>query len=322
MKHGLITLRATEGLNTGKLPDRLKILPWGTSDTRYGKITVGPITLAALPANQAAAKFDHVAIDYQHNSVPGTKFYVGEPVQLAARLATPEVVEGEGLFLSAIDWLADVETLKSYPDLSACVKTDKAGNVTFLHSCAAARQGEVDGITLPLAADPFNNTINTDGDSMDFKKLLIAILGLEETATDAEIEAAAKKFGEAEGQEPEHKELSAAIEVALKPLAAEIATLKGADVFRERAQIITLAAAAGKVVPASVLPDKDGKGGLDNAALKLFVAELPVTVPLEKRTAANGPLHTLSALPAGLAGEGEQIRQSMGISKDRWEKQD
>jgi len=311
------------------LPDRLKILPWGTSDTRYGKITVGPITLAALPANQAAAKFDHVAIDYQHNSVPGTKFYVGEPVRLAARMATPEVIEGEGLFLSAIDWLADVETLKSYPDLSACVKTDKAGNVTFLHSCAAARQGEVDGITLPLAADPFNNVINTDEDSMDFKNLLIAILGLTATATDAEIEAAAKKFGEAESDETrssanegsDAKTLAAAIETALKPLSAEISTLKNADVARERQMIITLAAHEGKVIPASALPDKDGKGGLDNTALKALCAELPVTVPVDRRTPLSGPLHTLSASPLGAGGD-EKIRQSMGISKERWDKKD
>jgi len=309
------------------LPDRLKILPWGTSDTRYGKITVGPITLAALPANQAAAKFDHVAIDYQHNSVPGTKFYVGEPVRLAARLATPEVIEGEGLFLSAIDWLADVETLKSYPDLSACVKTDKAGNVTFLHSCAAARQGEVDGITLPLAADPFNNVINTDEDSMDFKKLLIAILGLTATATDAEIEAAAKKFGEQETGEPapaDTKALSAsvaALNSQLSTLSATVTALKGDGIAREREQLLTLAAHEGKVIPASALPDKDGKGGLDNIALKALCAELPVTVPVDRRTPATGPLHTLSASPLGAGGD-EKIRQSMGISKERWDKKD
>ena len=322
MKHGLIALKASQPFDASKaLPTRLKLLNWGVNDSRYGRVIVNEVTLAALPVNQRNHKFDHVAIDFQHNSVPGTRFYQGEPVKLAARQAVPEVVEGEGLFLNAPDWIVDAETARNYVDLSACVKQDKDGNVIFLHSAALCRQGEVDGITLPLAADPFNNTLNTDKDSMDFKKLLIAILGLEETATDAEITAAAKEFGEKESAE-DNKTLSASIELALKPLSAKIMDLETRDTVRERDSILALAAHDGKVIPASALPDATGKGGLDNKSLRALCAELPVTVPLEKRTTTGGPLHTLSADVTGGGGNSEKIRQAMGIPKERWDKKD
>ena len=128
-----------------------------------------------------------------------------------------------------------------------------------------------------------------------------------------------------QGQTPaDTKALSAsvaALNSQLSTLSATVTALKGDGIAREREQLLTLAAHEGKVIPASALPDKDGKGGLDNIALKALCAELPVTVPVDRRTPATGPLHTLSASPLGAGGD-EKIRQSMGISKERWDKKD
>lgn len=317
MKRGLLSLKASSQIDaTQALPDRLLFLKWGANPSRYGDIHVNEVTLAAVPANQKKAKFDHVVIDFQHNSVPGSPFYKGEPVTLAARKCAVEVVKDEGIYLTGIDWIADAETLKSYVDLSLCPKVDENNNVVFVHSGAVCRQGEVEGITLPLSADPFNPA--GDPDTM-YKKLLCAILNLNaDSATDAEIEAAAKKFGGDADTKTLSADLKAAIGEAIKPLTAEIAALKGADVKRERDQILALAARDGKVVPLSALPDKDGNGGLDNKALAALVTELPVTVPVEKRTASN--ILPLSAIAGATNGADEEVRKSLGITEEVWKK--
>jgi hypothetical protein len=319
MKHrGLIALKASSSLDTSKeLPNRLLFLKWGSNPSRFGDVKVNEITLAAVPANQALLKFDHVVIDFQHNSVPGTPFYKGEPVNLAARKATVEVVKGEGIYLSAIDWTVDIETVKNYADLSLCPKCDENMNVIFVHSGALCRQGEVDGVTFPLSADPFANQPQPKKEStMDFKKLLLVILGLPETAADAEIEAAAKKLGDKPAADT--VALSAAVTEALKPLSAKIEKLEGEGIAQQRQAIQDQAIRDGKVIPLSALPDKDGKGGMEINALRSLVAELPVTVPMDKRTPEGLKSLAASAIPTTTADD--SVRTAMGISKEVWDK--
>ena len=325
MRNGLIALKAASALAADQpLPERLLFLKWGSNPSRYGDIKVNEITLAAVPVNQAKAKFDHVAIDFQHNSVPGTPYYQGEPVKLAARKARVEVVAGEGIYLSGIDWITDLATAKCYPDLSLCPKVDADNNVIFVHSGALCRQGEVEGITFPLAADPFAADSNPSKEKiMDHKKLLLAILGLTETATDVEVETAAKALAEKmQKGEPtaDIKALSAAIAEALKPLSAEIDALKATGIERERQAIKDRARLQGKVIPLSALPGADGKGGLDNGALGKLVDELPVTVPMDQRTPENLKALAAIGLGGGSTGADETVRVAMGISKETWEK--
>jgi phage I-like protein len=189
---------------------------------------------------------------------------------------------------------------------------------------------------------------------MDFKLLLCALLGLAEAATDTEIETAAKSF--AKKNDETVKTLTSKFEDALKPLTAKIealekgatgktgaeagtitapvtaaladsteykaltakvAALEVADIMRERAAIEAQAVRDGKVIPLSALPDKDGKGGMDNKSLKSLVAELPVTVPMDKRTPEG--LKSLAA-GTGATTADDQVRQTMGISKEAWDK--
>jgi len=116
---------------------------------------------------------------------------------------------------------------------------------------------------------------------MDPKKLLCAILGLDpEKATDEEIEAAAQKAAD-DAKTPAEKTEAP---TALTALAAEVKNLhllitgdRKAREDSERQGIIALAAGEGKVVP-------KGAEKLDIADLKTLCADLPVTVPLDKRT--------------------------------------
>jgi hypothetical protein len=327
-QRGLIALKASTTLDASQeLPNRLLFLPWGDSDTRFGKIKVNDITLAAVPSNQRKAKFDHVAIDFSHNSVPGTPYFTGEPVKLAARKAAVEVVKGEGIYLSAPEWIIDRDMARNFTDLSLCVKTDEAGNVIFVHSGALCRQGEVDGITFPLAADPFatqptpatpkpgDGRNPTKDNTMDFRNLWITYLGLADTATDDDIKAAVAKLGE-----KQTACLNAAITEALKPLTAKIEALEASDIARERAAIEAQAVRDGKVIPLSALPGKDGKGGMEIAALRSLVAELPVTVPMEKRTPEGVKTLAASARLPEAGSASEIIRRQLGITEEAWNK--
>ncbi|MDD3885368.1 MAG: phage protease [Victivallaceae bacterium] len=335
-----VTLQNKGGQNV-ELPSRLKILHWGDNVARDGKVyKVNEVTLASVPRNQAALGFDHVQIDFQHQTVPGSPFYKEPPVKVAASKAGVEVVEGEGVYLSAIAWTQDgKEFSASYPDVSATPFVDKAGNVLFIHSAALCPQGQVEGITLAasdvlaslqqsLAADAAETAEETAAqstptppqaqqierpDNMDYKKLILALVALPETATDEEIKTAlaalTTKLSKLDGMD--------AAEVAA--LSANVVNLSTEVARIERDSIIASATAAGKVIPACALPDKDGKGGYPVEQLRTLAAELPVTVPVNGHN-VDGTLATLSSSGALADPAGESVRKTLGIKPDRWAK--
>ena len=87
-----------------------------------------------------------------------------------------------------------------------------------------------------------------------------------------------------------------------------------------RANLIQLAASQGKVVPASALPGKDGKGGMAIPALETLISELPATVPVEQRTPMGAALVALTA-GAGTVADSEPppVAKQAGITKEQWQ---
>ena len=179
-----------------KLPSRLVVLPCGDHKTAKGSFRVNEVTLSALPVNQAATNFDRVCLDFDHNTVPGQPAYKGEPTKIAA-YARPVCLAGEGIVYEDIEWTPEGREYVSgghYRDLSPAVKTDASGNVIFLHSAAVCRQGAVPDLILFSAQSTHQTHQPKKENTMDPKKLLCVILGLDaEKATDEEIEAAAQK---------------------------------------------------------------------------------------------------------------------------------
>ena len=76
------------GSSNAALPERLVVAPWGTHDARSrGKVIVNEATAAAFAASMKALKRDdQVALDFDHNTVPGTAAYEAdkEPRLVAA----------------------------------------------------------------------------------------------------------------------------------------------------------------------------------------------------------------------------------------------
>ena len=317
----LIALRSnvqiTQPEDPSKLPTRLVVLPWGEHKTAKGSFQVNDVTLSAMPKNQELTNFDRVCLDFDHNTVPGQPAYKGEPTKIAA-YARPVCLAGEGIVYEDIEWTPEGREYVSgghYRDLSPAVKTDTAGNVIFLHSAAVCRQGAVPDLILFSAHHLPATQTPPKTKHMDPKALLCAILGLDpEKATDEEITAAAhaaadslKKPEDKTDAKPEVDALTARVDA----LSADVAKVLEASTSHDRANIIALASSQGKVIPAPALK-------LGNEDLKALVADLPVTVPLEKRT-PSGSTEALSASSELQSAEAEVIK-GLGISEDAFKK--
>lgn len=154
----LTTLRAVSNgaLKSTSLPSRIKVLDWGTNETAKGRIILDDSSAAALAANQAAAGFARVALDFEHNTVPGSPEYerTKEPREIAG-YGTPVIIPGDGLYLENVTYTASgAAGAKNFEDLSPAVKLDEQGRVVFLHSVALVRNGAVHGLTFFSASRP------------------------------------------------------------------------------------------------------------------------------------------------------------------------
>lgn len=285
------------------MPTRLKLLAWGANATGgKGTYIVNETTMAQLAANQAASNFDRVAFDFEHNTVKGSPNYAGEPCKVAGH-GTPLVLSGEGLFLDAIEWTAEGREFvggRHYIDVSPSILTSPKGEVIFLHSAAACRQGATVGSTITLSAD-----VSAKLSMFDPTKALKKILGLPDTATEAELQTAADAAIAEMGQDSVQT-LTASLKTlkasqpqpgAVSPFAEELKTLKASvealtktSVDRERTALLTAAAAAGKVIP-------DALKNADLTILSAAIDAIQPSVPLAKQTVTlkAGEVVTLSA---------------------------
>ena len=298
------------GALSGDLPKRLKLLNWGANETKKGVVIVNATTLSALPQQQAAHGYDRIALDFAHNSVPGHPNYKADPREVAA-YGVAQVVEGEGLFLDAIQWTpAGEKYARNYADLSPTPLLNEAREVTFIHSFALCPQGAVDGLSFFDAAPDA-----AAADSMpEIKKLLAAILGLDpETATEDQLLEAGKKHLETltAAAENKKKEEEEAAKKAASAATTQEALSQRLDAI-ERKQLLTLAVQEGKVVPESL---RD----LPLEKLQAYIAEIKPTVPVERRTAAG--LEPMSAdQPGTMSATDKTVAAQLGISDADWNK--
>ena len=299
--------------DAAKLPRRIKVLNWGDNPNSHGKrVNVGPLFAKCL--NAETYPYRKVALDFEHNTFPGTAAYKEskEPRPVAG-FGTIEAVEGEGVFITMSSWTPDGEKMAAnYADVSAGAVTDDDGNLIAVASVALCRAGAVDGmdfVEAPLSGSvssalrgiihhqvgresPAIRTNQKGQQAMDYKALLLKLLGLDEDATDeaiqAALDAAGKKPKEAEHSSAINTEaLSAAVKEAVaeavKPIEEKVAALSAAAVAHEKQDLINEAARKGKVIALGA--DALEKLSVDD--LKATIAKTAVTVPLAAKTPAN-----------------------------------
>ena len=169
-----------------ELPSRILVGPWGTHQTSKGPIIIDEKTVQEMPRNQKLSNFDRIALDFNHNTVPDSDSYRGEPAKIAA-MGTPSVVSGEGISLNDLSWTPDGRDYVAgnhYIDVSPTVQTSPQNQVIFLHSAALCRTGAIPGLTL-FSSDPLTETAILSDD--DARKILCQLLGLPPTASGDEL---------------------------------------------------------------------------------------------------------------------------------------
>lgn len=317
--------------DAAKLPRRIKVLNWGENPNCHGRrVNVGPLFAKCL--SSAVYPYRQVALDFEHNTFPGTAAYKEsrEPRPVAG-FGSIEVVEGRGVYLTMSSWTPEGERMAvNYADVSAGAVTDKDGNVVAVSSVALCRAGAVDGmdfVEAPLsggvssALSGIINNNNQEGQAMDFKALLIKSLGLDDDATDEAIQAAlAKALGRKpdENQEARQAAMSAAVKAAVaeavKPIQGQVAALSAAAVAHEKRDLVAEAAREGKVVALSA----DALAKLSVEDLKATIAKTAVTVPLSAKT----PATVKETAPSGeVPDEFRRIALNCGVSPDIFRKQ-
>ena len=159
---------------------------------------------------------------------------------------------------------------------------------------------------------------------MDYKALLLKLLGLGEDATDeaiqAALDAAEKKPKNGEqgtGNGGQSEALSAAVKEAVaeavKPIEKKVAALSAAAVAHEKADLIAEAAREGKVIALGA----DALEKLSVADLKATIAKTAVTVPLSARTPEHiKPTTTEGEVPE----EFRQIALNCGVNPEIFKK--
>ena len=309
--------------DAAKLPRRIKVLNWGDNPNCHGKrVHVGALFVKCL--NAETYPYRKVALDFEHNTFPGTAAYKEskEPRPVAG-FGTIEAVEGDGVYITMSSWTPEGEKMAAnYADVSAGAVTDKEGNLVAVASVALCRAGAVDGmdfVEAPLSggiSSALSGIINNNQkgqQAMDYKALLLKLLGLGEDATDEAIQAALDAAGKKPTQEEQDAALSAAVKAAVaeavKPINEKVAALSAAAEAHEKADLIAEAAREGKVIALGA----DAIGKITVEDLKATIAKTPVTVPLNAKTPTTMKEKTAEGeVPEEL----RQIALNCGVSPD------
>lgn len=300
------------------LPNRILVAPWGEHETAKGKIIVNETTLKELAAYNARQGWDRPALDFEHNSVPGSPTYRGEPVKVAGygRLMT---VEGEGVFLLMSEWTQEGKDFAAgghYGDLSPVVHLNDKQEVIGLHSAALCRHGATPGLIF-LSATTTPTTMDQNKPPQSADELFNALKGalkLGADATPGDVMTGltkaltAKVEVEKKGDEkPEKDDAVKTLTATVTDLATTVKALSATVEGAERANVLAQANREGKQVPksAEALP-------LDQ--LKTLCAELPVTVPMEKRTADATSL--MLSGTGGVNPVADEVSKHTGVSEE------
>lgn len=316
----LYALRAPLPTVEGKeLPKRLLVAKWGRNEAPSKDVFffVNETTARELPRNQIALGFDAPALDFEHNTLPGTDAYKAdkEPRNIAATGAF-SVVAGEGLYFTPARWTPEGE--KSvlgghHPDLSGALKFNDKKEVIFGHSVALCRHGSVPEMQVfPLSATLSDQIAALSADPtathfppMNHKELLCAIIGLSASATDAEIAASSKA----------HAATLAGItafSTELTKATTTVAAMQKRLDDSERAHVVALAVRDGKIIPLSA-------GELPLDIFKKIVAELPADqVPLTQRTPEGVKAFSASTTVIANSAD-EEVRKTLGVSREKWD---
>lgn len=319
------------------LPQRFRVLPWGNNDTVKGPVIVNSTTLSSLPGFQKRHNWDkRIVLDFEHATVPGTPGY--SPLAEVAGYGPVDVVDGDGIYMTMSSWTADGKRLAGgghFADVSATVVLNEANEVVGVHSVALCRNGAVPGAVF-LSAWPLTapRDVQPPQTAEELFGALKSALGAAHDATPMQVAQALqskimanenkddknKKDGEPETAptvppvtietlSSNIKDLTKLVEgqaATITALSSQVKALGDSGDKRERELVLSTAASEGKEVPAAA---KD----LPLDTLRTLCSQLPVTIPMERRTPVTTTLS--SGAPVN-----DSVAKLTGVSKEDREK--
>lgn len=305
-------------------PERLKVCPWGVTETRQGKVVLDEEAARLLTSNMTARRMDSVPLDFEHTTAGQQATLANQPVKRAG-FGTLEVVPGEGLFLSAIRWTRDGrEHFDSYNDLSPAIRRNKDGRITLLDSVALCAHGEIEGLTLFFANETTTQEISAHSVMKDLVKQFLHKDGItvpadaddEQLTTLAaqhlESEAAKSKAAKAGDQKEEEDSKLEKLSAQMAALEKRHADEAAARDAKEKDRLVKLAAAEGKEVPFSA----DELKTFSVEALEKIIAKLPAgEVPIAGKNTDGGEGKTVA-----LSATQKEINSICGVSEDEFTK--
>lgn len=292
-----MTLRAplaNGALAGSELPSRLRLLSWGDNPSVKGPVRISEVSRAAMEVGQPARGYETVALDFEHNTVPGSpEFNRTQEPRRVAGYGKPRVVPSDGLYLEDITWTpAGRAEAANFADLSPAVELDARGNVVFVHSAALTRNGAVEGLTFFSVDQTIMSDTTAPAGATDKLTLasVAAALGLGAEATPAEVmqalhdlQAAAKQ---AAADDKPAKEALTSLSAAVASLRRAVEAQAERAEASEKGKVLALFAAEGKA-PLSAegrAYTAEELGALDLPTLRVLLANTPVTVALSARS--------------------------------------
>ena len=286
---------------------------------------------------EASARTSPQVIDYEHATLHAKK--TGAKAPAAGWFKALEWRPGDGLWAVGVDWTAlaaaDIAS-KAYRFISPVFSYDPStGRVQKLFHAALTNDPGLDGLTdlAALAAELLLPPTNPLEISMnELLKKLLAALGLQESATEAEALAAVASIKtnvatlSAQVAAPPDPALYAPVSVvtALQAegagLKTQLATLSAEIDGAKLSKVIADGLAAGKLTPATEVWARD-YGKKDIAGLCNYLASASVVVaPGETQTGGNKPDGQLDATDsqavadAALSYQTEQAGKGISVS--------
>lgn len=307
---------------TGALPNRFKVLGWGANANTKGRpLIVSAKTAQALPALQRARGHEKVALDFEHNTVPGSKAYKeSQEPRAVASFNTLEVVEGEGVFFNVDRWTPEgIQGAPNFQDISPAVEMDDQGHVVFIHSAGLCRNGSVydleffnadfdqDEAGKKAGTDPDPAEVKPDADAAQLATLAEAVRVLTE-----------KVNALAAAPAPKAETFTAALDGVTSKLTALETEWRTERDLAARRELLAESKALGKVQLFNTVEDT---AKLDLPTLKDVLSRAPRAVSLERQTPAR--VETFKAEPDATAAKARADKvmaaaQELQRANPRW----
>jgi phage I-like protein len=308
------------------LPQRVRILKWGENvgRTTGARILVDEVVAETLAANQELVAIERVPMDYEHQSVKDHPNYQPDP-RHSPGAGTIEVVVGEGVYLSRIDYSpSGLEHAPGYQDVSGVIHLDAECRPLWISSVALTQTGDVAGMefseAMAVLSARFNPLTSPDPQIQpamtpaDYRPLLLKMLKLPDDTTDEELVAAAETEGNApsEPQDPMTPPV-ADTTAALSALTTRLTELEARATGSERAALVARASREGKVIPLSA----ELITQTSVAVLTAMVDALPAgEVPLDATQRKVAPADSTAALSA----DESHAAKLLGLSPEQYQK--